>query len=121
MIRFALALAVCAGTADAQAVKPRGDEIGILLTGNTAVGIWDGNAYRQYFDADDSTIYAQEGTRSSRGAWRVEGEEYQSIWPNDVEWKGWFVMEYAGQWFWVSKTTPPTPFDVIEGKKLGTQ
>jgi hypothetical protein len=121
MIRFALALSVCAGAAQAQAVKLRGDEIGFLLTGNTAVGLWEGNAYRQYFDPDGSTIYAQEGARSARGTWRVEGEEYQSRWPDDTEWEGWFVMEYAGQWFWASKKTPPTPFDVIEGQQLVAQ
>ena len=118
MIRFSLALIASAGVAEAQAVKLRGDEIRILLTGNTAVGNWQGNAYRQYFDADGSTIFAQEGALSSRGTWRVEGEEYQSIWPNDAEWEGWFVMEYAGLWFWVSKKTPPTPFDVVEGRQL---
>ncbi|MEO9684420.1 MAG: hypothetical protein ABJF86_08965 [Tateyamaria sp.] len=121
MIRFALTLAVLAGAADAQSVKLSADEIATLLTGNTAVGTWEGNAYRQYFDADGSTIYAQEGARSARGSWRVEGEEYQSIWASDTEWEGWLVMEYAGQWFWVSKITPPTPFDVVEGQELVVQ
>lgn len=118
MIRFAAAIAVCASPAAAQSVKLQGHEISILLSGNTAVGVWDGNAYRQYFDADGTTIYAQEGARSARGQWRVVGEEYQSIWPKDTEWQGWFVMEFNGQWFWVSKSTPPTPFDVVEGQKL---
>lgn len=27
-------------------------------------------------------------------------------------------MEYGAQWFWVSKTVPPTPFEVIEGNTL---
>lgn len=121
MIRYALALAVCAGTADAQAVKLRGHEIGILLTGNTAVGRRDGSAYRQYFGEDGSTIYAPEGAQTIRGTWRVEGEEYQSIWPKDAKWEGWLVMEYAGQWFWVSKTTPPTPFEVVQGQQLDAQ
>lgn len=118
MIRFALALVVGAGAADAQSVKLRGDEIGILLTGNTAVGVWDGTPYRQYFDADGITVFAQEGARSTRGEWRVSGEEYQSRWPSETEWEGWFVMEYAGQWFWVSKSTPPTAFEVLEGEQL---
>jgi hypothetical protein len=118
MIRFALAMAVCAGTADAQSVKLRGDEIGILLSGNTAVGVWEGTPYRQYFDEDGTTIHAQQNARSARGEWRVDGEEYQSRWPGDADWEGWFVMEYAGLWFWVSKSTPPTPFEVLEGEHL---
>ncbi len=118
MIRFAIALAVFSGTAEAQSVKLRGNEVEILLSGNTAIGMWEGHAYRQYYDADGTTIYAQEGSASLRGNWRVEGEEYQSIGIFDADWEGWFVMEYAGLWFWVSKTIPPTPFGVVEGKKL---
>jgi hypothetical protein len=118
MIRIAVALAVFAGAVEAQSVKLRGDEIAILLSGNTAVGIWEGHAYRQYFDADGTTIYAQDGGTSLRGTWRVDGDEYQSIGIIDEDWEGRFVMEYGGQWFWVSKTVPPTPFEVIEGNTL---
>lgn len=120
MIRFALtlAIAVSASVACAQSVKLRGNEIAILLTGNTAVGEWEGAAYRQFFGADGTTIYAAQGARSARGEWRIEGDEYQSRWPNDADWRGWFVMEYAGQWFWVSKSTPPTPFKALQGQQL---
>ncbi|MGX9354763.1 hypothetical protein ACS3SW_06255 [Roseobacteraceae bacterium S113] len=106
--------------AQAQSVKLKGKEIRILLSGNTAVGRWAGERYRQYFGADGVTIYAQEGARSTRGQWRVddEAQEYQSIWPNDAEWEGWFVMEYGGTFYWVSKTTPPTPFEIFEGQQL---
>lgn len=120
MIRFACicALVISAGAAHAQSVKLAGHEINVLLSGNTVVGKWDGASYRQYFDPDGSTIYAQEEARSARGEWRVEGEEYQSLWAGDAAWEGWFVMEYAGAWYWVSKTTPPTPFEVVAGKHL---
>lgn len=121
MIRFALTFAVLASAAEAQSVKLSGDEIDILLNGNTAVGVWDGISYRQYFATDGSTIFAQADARSAHGEWRVEGEEFQSLWPGDVDWEGWFVMEYAGQWFWVSKTTPPTPFAVVDGEQLVTK
>jgi len=120
MIRFALSLvlALTAGSVDAQSVKLRGNEIAILLTGNTAVGNWEGRRYRQYFDADGTTIYAQDGVRSARGEWRVEGDEYQSHWSAEDAWDGWFVMEYAGDWYWVSKSTPPTPFTILQGEQL---
>ncbi|MEP1962125.1 hypothetical protein [Tateyamaria sp.] len=121
MIRFALALAVLAGAADAQSVKLRDNEIEALLSGNTAVGSWNGTPYRQYFDADGSTIFAQPNARSARGTWRVECEEYQSRWPGDTDWEGWFVMEFSGDWYWVSKSTPPTPFEVLEGEQLVAQ
>ena len=106
--------------AQAQSVKLKPDEIRALLTGNTAIGRWAGSNYRQFFGADVVTIFAQEGARSARGQWRVEDtrQEFQSIWPGDTEWEGWFVMEYGGTFYWVSRATPPTPFRVVEGQQL---
>ena len=120
MIRFActFAFAVLAGAAGAQSVKLSGTEIGILLSGNTAVGRWEGVPYRQFFGKDGVTIFAGEDIQSARGEWRVQDDEYQSTWPGDTDWEGWFVMEYAGDWYWVSKSTPPTPFEVLEGEQL---
>jgi hypothetical protein len=118
MIRFAVTFAVMAGAAQAQSVKLSAAEIDVLLSGNTAVGVWDGTKYRQFFGDDGLTIYAQDGARSARGEWRVAADEYQSIWPGQADWQGWFVMEFDGDWYWVSKTTPPTPFEVLEGDQL---
>ncbi|WP_390910831.1 hypothetical protein [Pseudosulfitobacter sp. SM2401] len=117
---FALGLAFAASTATAQSVKLNADQITTLLSGNTAVGTWAGAKYRQFFGPDGVTIYAQEDARSARGEWRVDPvrDEYLSIWPSDKDWEGWYVMEYAGAYFWVSKTTPPTPFKVVEGEQL---
>ena len=116
-----LGLCVCAsGAVQAQSVKLTTDQITTLLTGNTAVGVWEGVKYRQYFDPDGHTIFAQDGSRSARGDWRVDAaiDEYQSIWARDKDWEGWYVMEYAGSYFWVSKSTPPTPFKVVKGQQL---
>ena len=122
MIRRAFLIGLLAlGTPlKAQSVKLKAHEIDALLSGNTAVGTWEGVAYRQYFDADGSTIYAQKEARSTVGKWRIDSgrDEYQSIWPRDAEWEGWFVMEWNGDFYWVSKTTPPTPFRVLEGQQL---
>lgn len=120
IVTAAVAIVALAGIAQAQAVKLTGDEIRTLLTGNTAFGRWDGVPYRQYCGADGITIYAQRGARSARGEWRVEDaqQEYQSIWPNDADWQGWFVMEFGNTYYWVSRTTPPTPFQVVEGQSL---
>ena len=115
---LASAMALLGAPALAQAVKLKPHEIEVLLSGNTAVGVWEGVNYRQYFDPDGSTIFAQEGARSTRGEWRIDGEEYQSIWPGDTDWEGWFVMEFAGDFYWVSKSTPPTVFTVLEGEQL---
>lgn len=115
VVWLTMALAV-----QAQAVKLSGDEIRDLLTGNTAIGRWEGAKYRQYFGADGMTIYAQENARSTRGEWRVDDalQEYQSIWPRDEDWEGWFVMAFGDTFYWVSKTTPPTPFQMLDGQQL---
>lgn len=118
MMRLAAFAVLVASAAQAQSVKLQEHEIAALLTGNTAVGMWEGQPYRQYFDADGTTIYAQDGARSTLGQWRIADGEYQSIWPNDADWEGWFVMEFAGDFFWVSKATPPTPFAVLDGQQL---
>jgi hypothetical protein len=113
-------MALAATGAAAQSVKLKSSEIATLLTGNTAVGKWNGASYRQFFNEDGSTIYAQEDSRSALGHWRIDAErdEYQSIWARDTEWEGWYVMEYLGTYYWVSKTTPPTPFKVLTGEQL---
>lgn len=115
-----LCLVLASTFAWAQSVKLTGDEIRNLLTGNTAVGQWEGVAYRQYFGDDGVTIFAGQGVRSSRGEWRVDDDvqEYQSIWPGDAEWEGWFVMEFSGTFYWVSRKTPPTPFRIEQGQQL---
>ena len=119
-LTLAIGLCVAATGAAAQSVKLTAAEITQLLQGNTAIGIWAGANYRQFFDADGTTIYAQEGSRSARGEWRIDTDrdEYQSIWARDADWEGWFVMEYLGTYFWVSKSTPPTPFRVVVGQQL---
>lgn len=117
VVAFTMVLAL---PASAQSVKLTSEQITNLFTGNTAVGKWNGIPYRQYFGADGMTIYAQEGSFSKQGEWRVDAtaDEFQSIWPNDLDWEGWVVIEYAGAYYWASKITPPTPFKIVEGQQL---
>lgn len=114
------AIMVSAAMAQPLAVKLTADEIAGVLTGNTAVGTWDRVGYHQYFGDDGVTLFAQEGIRTARGEWRVDAveDEYQSLWPGDAEWEGWFIMQWEGTYYWVSRTTPPTPFEVLEGQQL---
>lgn len=127
MMRLALAFAVMAGGASAQSVKLSATEINILLSGNTAVGVWDDVPYRQYFDFEGMTVFVPEGATTMRGEWRVDADlnEFQSILHSDDTgkdaWEGWYVMEFSGDWYWVSKTTPPTPFEVLSGEQLVAQ
>jgi hypothetical protein len=77
---FACGLVFAASGAMAQSVKLTADQIVELLSGNTAVGTWEGAQYRQYFASDGSTIYAQPQARSILGQWRVDADrdEYQN-------------------------------------------
>ena len=118
---LAVAAAFLAQAVSAQSVKLEPYEVTTLLSGNTAIGQWDGADYRQYFAQDGTTIFAQSGSPHAQGKWRVTAGEYQSRWDGDTDWQGWFVMEYAGQFFWVSKATPPTPFTVVAGNQLIAQ
>jgi len=71
MSRRLIVAGLCASLAlpaAAQSVKLRPAEITALLQGNTAVGLWDGVPYRQYFGADGVTIFAQPGLARGRGA-----------------------------------------------------
>ena len=118
MIRIAIVLASLAAPAHAQSVKLEGHEIEALLSGNTAVGFWGDVSYRQYFDPDGTTIYVEAKANSALGEWRVANDSYQSIWSGDNDWAGRFVMEFAGDFYWVSKAIPPTPFSIVDGQKL---
>jgi len=117
---IAVLLMLGASASHAQSVKLADHEISALLSGNTALGIWQGVQYRQYFAEDGTSIFAQEGTKSALGRWRVDttADEFQSIWARDTIWEGWYIMVYAGAFFWVSKSTPPTLFKVVEGQNL---
>ncbi|MFT5064636.1 MAG: hypothetical protein ACJAXK_000743 [Yoonia sp.] len=115
---FAGLLVALAMPVAAQSVKLLDKEITVLLSGNTAVGTWEGADYRQYFDPDGTTIYAEQGSMPEYGEWRVQDDSYGSIWPDDDDWESWFIMEFAGGFFWVSKTTSPTPFTIVDGDQI---
>lgn len=94
-------------------------EIKELLSGKTAIGQWDGKNYRQYFREDGITIYAQQGSRSSRGKWRVDTTEntYQSLWEVGG-WASYPVARSGEKLYWLSSSLPPQSFKVVEGEQL---
>lgn len=96
-----------------------GQEILELLEGNTAVGEWMGAAYRQYFLDDGSTIYAQEGTRSTSGRWRInfQSNHYESIWDRG-DWSSYGVSAIDDKYYWIQSGIEPQAFTVVEGEAL---
>jgi len=95
-------------------------EIQLLLNGNTAVGNWDDAKYRQFFDTNGMTIFAQEGTRSAVGRWRVDeqNDQYESWWEMSG-WSGYSIARDANDnLFWISSSLPPQQFDMLPGQQL---
>jgi len=82
----------------------------------------DGKKYRQWFGENDVTMLAMEGSDFTSGGWRIDdiAKELQTNWGSDGQWNGLYVMEFGNTYYWVSKVTPPTPFQVVVGKKLVT-
>ena len=106
--------------ANAQSVKLTSIQISKILTGNTASGKWDGKVYKQYFDVDGTTIIIKENDLKKIGKWKIndETEELSRKFSGDVDWQSWYIMEYSDDYYWVSKTTPPTKFKIEIGKNL---
>jgi len=117
-----LALACLTTPALAGPVQMSADEVAALLTGRTAVGVWAGARYRQWFAEDGLTIYAQEGARSSRGKWRVNNktDAYESWWGGDPSaWDVFVVLKDGETLFWSGPgAEPPVPFTMEDGQQL---
>ena len=114
-----VSMLICSiSSATAEAVKLSGDDIRELVLGNTAFGRLDGEKYHQWFGPDNVTIRTTEGATTVRGEWRVDDslEELQTLWVGEEMWIGWFIMEFGNTYYWVSKVTPPTPFQVLKGE-----
>lgn len=122
LANFIFVIVCSVNFAAAEAVKLTGDEIRELLTGNTAFGRMDGKKYRQWFGENDVAMLAMEGSDITSGGWRIDdiAKELQTNWGSDGQWNGLYVMEFGNTYYWVSKVTPPTPFQVVVGKKLVT-
>lgn len=94
-------------------------EIEALLSGNTIVGAWSGNAYRQYYATDGSTLYVPEGGDPDEGRWRVNAQtdEYESWWQST----GWtpyaMVRTDDGGHAWINGDRLE-PFQVVPGQQL---
>ena len=116
---FMLSILAATPLAFAQEAPLTASEIATLLRGNTAIGTWQGTEYRQYFNADGSTIYAAKGQRSTLGEWRVDPARdlYESWWEGSG-WEAWGVIRRDGALFWIGPEINAEPFRMIEGQQL---
>lgn len=102
------------------AVLVSADEIEAALSGNTVVGNWVGEDYRQFFDPSGETIYLPDGGNISNGQWRVnvQSGQYESLWPSDPAWDTYDVLRDGDQWYWTGGGVVMSPFTVLEGNQL---
>lgn len=114
-------LLVISGASLAEEKTLSAAEIENLLQGNTAVGRWIDHNYRQFFNADGSTIYAQEKARSAVGRWRVNSttNQYESWWERAGWGSGYSILLKEGVYYWVSSGgTEPQAFELVPGQSL---
>ena len=112
-------LALVCLTAQATADPLTGSQIAALISGNTTVGLWHGAPYRQSFRAVGTTIYAQKGSRSSLGHWRIEAgtDKFQTLWPNE-DWTTYGVDRTGATLSWIDTAGTFHPFVIETGENL---
>lgn len=109
------------GASDGDLVLLSADEIEVLLAGNTIIGNWVGEDYRQFFDEDGTTTYRPVLTgRDSAGEWRVNTGSglYESLWPGVPTWDDYEVHREDDTFFWSGQGVQLSPFTVVEGNQL---
>jgi len=95
-----------------------GTEIRAALEGNTAGGIQDGEAWKQYFDPNGQTTYVS-GGRASPGRWSVRGDKYCSQWPPSERWDCYRMTGDGDQLTFVPDGGGADwPFTVTKGNQL---
>ena len=89
-----------------------------LLTGNTAVGDWNGRPYRQHFSSAGRTTYEEKGAPQSYGQWKAEADQYMSWW----EGSGWSAYQIGqtdeGAYVWISSDKSERSFVIESGFKM---
>lgn len=101
-------------------VAVSGEELQAALGGNTIVGNWVGQDYRQFFDLNGDTTYLAEGGPASPGTWRVNVTtgQYESMWPPLPQWDVYDVFRDGDEWFWTGGGVELSPFTIVEGDQL---
>lgn len=97
------------------------NEVEAALRGNTIVGNWVGEDYRQFFDESGITTYRPvESGREDVGQWRVNAETdlYESLWGAQITWDAYEVHRNGDTWFWTGGGVQLSPFTIVEGNQL---
>ncbi|MEM7746105.1 MAG: hypothetical protein AAF409_20615 [Pseudomonadota bacterium] len=120
IVAVSIALVLCVSAALADPVKLTASEVTGLLSGNTAVGQWDGTPYRQIFETSGRTVYAEKNAPHSQGRWRTNAGtgSYESWWQNSG-WSAYEVWRDGDVHFWRGGGQDRAEFSVEPGLRLG--
>jgi len=93
-------------------------DVEAALSGNTIVGNWVGENYRQFFDPNGTTTYQSNGGSESVGQWRIntDNDQYESLWAPSPTWDVYDVFRDGDQWFWTGGGVELSPFTIVEGQ-----
>jgi len=106
-----------AGTVGA-AEPMRQSEFQELILGNTMIGEWAGQPYKQFFNADQTTIYQEENHPPTNGTWRInEQGQYCSVWPPNPQEACYNVTREGDNMLWESEDNV-YPATVVDGNQM---
>lgn len=122
VVLAAVVLTSCGAETVAEPQPVAAEELEQLFAGNTIIGEWLGEPYRQHFAQDGSTTYAPIGARVSTGQWRVSTatDTYESWWNERDGWESYEVLELDNIYYWTGSGVELSAFTVVDGKRLGT-
>lgn len=109
------------GASDGDLVLVSAEEVVDALTGNTIIGNWLGEDYRQFFAESGTTIYRPvESGQEQVGQWRINAEAdlYESLWGGRPPWDQYEVHRDGDTWFWTGGGVQLSPFSIVEGDQL---
>ena len=98
-------------------------DVQAALAGNTIVGNWVGEDYRQFFADTGTTTYRPVVSGvDSIGQWRVNDDtgQYESLWNNRLPWDVYDVYRDGDDWFWTGGGVDMSPFTIVEGNQLSS-
>ncbi len=99
-------------------VRLVGSEIRETLMDKTAISTDPDWPYRQYFQSDFTTIYAETGKRSSLGKWKTGNDLYCSLWAA-ADWECYQLWKTGKGIVWIAELNAVRyPARLVDGQQL---
>ncbi len=89
----------------------KGPEIFLVLNDKILTTVQNGEPANQIFQKSGTTFYNAGGSQS-QGSWKVEGDQYCSVWPPNPNWACYDVAQDGDKVTFVSKSGKRTEMSV---------